>query len=112
MDNKKKLTVILAIFAVVCVFAVLVFSGVFDAIIEPAPEPTTEAEIFKPGSDYNSDVKTKGNNSLPYLETDIDNVFYTMSTDGTVSFFKFENNSFTPVEATGTYDASVKLSVW
>lgn len=110
MDNKKKLTIILAIFAVVCVFAVLVFSGVFESIIVPSPEPTTEAEVFKPGSDYNSDVKTKADSSLPYLETDIENVFYTMSTDGTVSFYKYEDNTFFPLEATGTYDASVKLS--
>ena len=110
MDNKKKLTIILAIFAVVCVFAVLVFTGVFDSLIEPAEEQTTEAEVIKTGSDYNADVKASADSSLPYLETDIENIFYTMSTDGAVSFYKYEDNTFFPVEATGTYDCIVKLS--
>ncbi len=110
MDNKKKLTIILAIFAVVCVFAVLVFTGVFDSIIEPSAEPTTEADNMNSGSDYIADVKSITDSALPYLETDIENIFYTMSTEGAVSFFKYEDNTFFPVEATGTYNCVVKLS--
>ncbi|MBR5233723.1 MAG: hypothetical protein IKW03_05900 [Clostridia bacterium] len=110
MDNKKKLTIILAIFAVVCAFAVLVFSGVLDEVISPSDEPTTDAEPVNHGSDYNVDLIAKGDSNLPYLETDIDNVFYTMSTDGAVNFYKYEDNTFFPLEATGTYDAKVKLS--
>ena len=110
MDNKKKLTVVLAVFAVVCVFAVLVFSGVLDSVIRPGEEQTTDAEGFAGCSDYIADVKSVTDSALPYLETDIENIFYTMSTEGAVSFFKYEDNTFFPVEATGTYDVSVVMS--
>ena len=110
MDNKKKLTIVLAVFAVVCVFAVLVFSGVLGKVINPVTEPTTDAESSAVGSDYTADVLASAENSLPYLETDIENVFYTMSTSGEVSFFRLDENTFFPVEATGTYDVSVTMS--
>lgn len=110
MDNKKKLTIVLAVFALVCVFAVLVFSGVLGKIINPVTEPTTGSEDTAVGSDYTADVLASADNSLPYLKTDIENVFYTMSTSGEVNFFRLDENTFFPVEATGTYDVSVVMS--
>ena len=110
MDNKKKLTIVLAVFAVVCVFAVLVFSGVLDSVIRPGEEQTTDAEGFAGGSDYSADVLASSDNSLPYLKTDIENIFYTMSTTGEVNFFRLDANTFFPVEATGTYEVSVVMS--
>ena len=111
MDNKKKLTIVLAIFAVVCVFAVLVFTGVIgDGIIPSQELPAGEEEASEAGSDYTSALLAKADNALPYLETDIENIFYTMSTAGEVSFFRLDDNTFFPVEATGTYDVSVVMS--
>ncbi|MBQ7962461.1 MAG: hypothetical protein IJ289_07650 [Clostridia bacterium] len=110
MDNKKKLTIVLAVFAVVCVFAVLVFSGVLDSVIHPGEEQTTDAEGFAGGSDYSADVLASADNSLPYLKTDMEHIFYTMSTTGEVNFFALDENTFFPVEATGTYDVSVTMS--
>ena len=111
MDNKKKLTIILAVLAVVCVFAVLVFSGFLGGEgLFGGEEETTESEFFASSDDYINDVKTNGANDLPYLETDIENIFYTVSTSGDVKFYSFADNSFTPVEASGTYDVSVVMS--
>lgn len=107
MDNKKKLTIVLAVFAVVCVFAVLVFSGVIDFSNVGKEEISTDSD--NDGITQSLNQTASGKNSVPYLKTDIDGVFYTM-TDGNVQFYRFENNTFSPIEATGKYNATVKLS--
>ena len=110
MDNKKKLTIIIAILAVVCVFAVLVFSGILSGNkFLGGEEPTSDASITS-SEDYMQYVKSSGKNDLPYLSTDIENIFFTMSTDGEVKFYSFADNNFTPVDATGTYDVTVTMS--
>lgn len=109
MDNKKKLTIVIALLAVVCVFAVLVFSGIIDFNKQPVnEEPSTDD-----GNQTVTDVlsyKATGSDVSPYLSTPVDRIYYTINTDGKVSFYRFENNGFTPVEATGTYTTTVTLS--
>ena len=111
MDNKKKLSILVVLLALVCVFAALVFSGVLS--INKAteePEETTSADSVTSSDDYINSVKANGTNDLPYLETDIEGIYYTMSTKGEVKFYSYENNTFTPVESAGTYDVSVVMS--
>ena len=110
MDNKKKLTVIIAVLAVVCVFAVLVFSGILSGDKFFGEEETTDGDIISASDDYMQYVKSKGKNELSYLNTDIENIFYTISTDGEVKFYSFADNTFTPVDESGTYDVSVVMS--
>ena len=111
MDNKKKLTIIIAILAVVCVFAVLVFSGILSGDkFFAGEEESTDGESISASEDYMQYVKANGKNELPYLSTDIENIFFTISTDGDVNFYSFADNNFTPVDATGTYDVSVTMS--
>lgn len=110
MDNKKKLTIIIAVLAVVCVFAVLVFSGILSGDKFFGEEESTDSEIISASDDYMQYVKSNGKNELPYLSTDIENVFYTISTEGVVKFYSFADNTFTPVDASGTYDVSVVMS--
>lgn len=111
MDNKKKLTIILAVLAAVCVFAVLVFSGFLGGKgLFGKEEESTDADVIASSEDYINDIKTTGSNDLPYLETDIENVFYTISTSGVVKFYTFAENNFTPVDASGKYDVSVVMS--
>lgn len=110
MDNKKKLTIIIAVLAVVCVFAVLVFSGILSGDKFFGEEETTEGDIISESDDYMQYIKSNGKNELPYLNTDIENIFYTISTEGEVKFYSFADNNFTPVDASGTYDVSVVMS--
>ncbi len=110
MDNKKKLTIVIAVLAVVCVFAVLVFSGILSGDKFFGEEETTDGDIGSTSDDYMQYVKANGKNELPYLSTDIENIFYTISTDGEVKFYSFADNTFTPVDASGTYDVSVVMS--
>lgn len=108
MDNKKKLTIVIALLAVVCVFAALVFSGVIDLSKTDVEEPSTDdnAGAYSDTVSY----KATGTSVSPYLSTPIDGIFYTMSVDGKVEFFRLENNAFTSVAATGTYTTTVTLS--
>lgn len=110
MDSKKKLGVTIAVFAVVCVFAVLVFTGVLGGNVIIGREETTEAENLYGSADYTSDIKATCTNRLPYLATDIENIFVTVSPEGDVKFHSFEDNMFTPVEADGEYSITVKMS--
>ncbi len=110
MDNKKKLTVVIAVFAVVCVFAVLVFTGVLGGNPLGGEEQTTESENIYATADYTKDIKATWTNTLPYLKTDIDNIFVTVSKEGKVQFYSFADNTFTQIEADGTYDVTVKMS--
>lgn len=106
MDNKKKLTIVLAVLAVVCVFAVLVFSGIIDFSNVGHEEMSTDADD---GVAQSLNYVSSGKSSVPYLKTDIDGIFYTMN-GSEVTFYRFENNTFSPIEATGKYSATVKLS--
>lgn len=113
MDNKKKLIIGGAIFLVVLVFAVLVFSGVFGKNEPVEDEPTTQEDIannYFVTNQYINEITASAENNLPYLETDIENLFYTASTDGEVKFYTFADNKFTETEADGTYDVTVTMS--
>ncbi len=111
MDKKKVFTAILAIIAVCCVFAMLVFSGVIDLEkLKNNGEESTEEQTASFFDDLTDKIKFTSSSSVPYLKTDIDSVFYTITADGTVNFFKYDAGVFTPVEASGKYSTSVSLS--
>lgn len=108
MDNKKKLTIVIALLAVVCVFAALVFSGIIDLSKIDTEEPSTGDNSASYSDTVN--YKATGTNATPYLSTPVDGIYYTISVEGEVKFYRFENNAFTNVEATGTYTTTVTLS--
>ena len=113
MDNKKKLVIGGVILLVVLVFAGLVFSGVFGKNEPVDDEPTTQEDIadnYMVTNQYTNDITASAENNLPYLETDIENLFYTASTDGEIKFYTFADNKFTETEADGTYDVTVTMS--
>ena len=114
--QKKKLTVVLIVLAVVLVFAVLVFSGVIKlpkraAIVETQSgiaaqnEPAPDSE-----NDYAAAASSSADSELPYLATTVDGIYYTAGADGKVAFFKYASGVFSPVKATGTYHITVSLS--
>ena len=109
-NSKNKLVIIICVLAIVCVFATLVFSGVIDLSKITQEEPTTDEYEGFISESYVADITLTGTKNLPYLTTEIENIFYSMDTEGNVKFYKFENNAFTTVEASGTYNASVVLS--
>ncbi len=111
MDKKNKTKLIVAIIALVavCLFAGLVFGGVIDLAKITEEETTDPYEGFISDS-YTYDITATQSNSLPYLKTNIENIFYTMDADGGVKFYKLADNAFTQVDSTGVYTTSVVLS--
>lgn len=111
MDKKNKTKLIVAIIALVavCLFAGLVFGGVIDLAKITEEETTDPYEGFISDS-YTNDITATQSNSLPYLKTNIENIFYTMDADGGVKFYKLADNAFTQVDSTGVYTTSVVLS--
>lgn len=109
-NNKNKLIIIICVLAVVCVFAGLVFGGIIDLAKITGEEETTDPYEGFLSDSYTADISVVAVEDLPYLKTEIENVFYTMDSDGTVKFYKLENNMFTALEASGTYSTSVVLS--
>lgn len=107
-NNKKKLTVVLVLLALVVVFAVLVFTGIINFDSKPTEETSTDDSASVQTDSVNYISKTQAD--TPYLSTPIDGIYYTMSVDGDVKFFSLENNSFVETEATGTYTTTVTLS--
>ncbi|MCD7774070.1 MAG: hypothetical protein LUH40_00610 [Clostridiales bacterium] len=115
MDNKKKLTIVLVVLAVVCVFAVLSFSGVIDLSNIGSEEASTDDNSSAlTEDDYKSSASASSSSSLsvPYLETNIDNLYYTMAEDGTVVFYMYDSsaNTFTETAASGTYTVTAVMS--
>ncbi|MDR1630848.1 MAG: hypothetical protein LBS36_11680 [Oscillospiraceae bacterium] len=79
---------------------------------DPQPGTTTTSKAPN-GVDtqaYLALVKTEGELQTPLLESDIENIFYTVSTGGKVAFYKYEDGAMNKVEATGSYDLSVTCS--
>ncbi len=110
MDKKKIATIVLVVMALVCVGAVLFFGDFFNFERTQEVEQTTEAENIFSSEDYLTAIKVQQENTLPYLKTDIQDVYFTISDAGEVKFYKFADNMFTAVESSGTYDISVKMS--
>ncbi len=110
MNNKKILAVILSVLAIVCVFAALAFSGIINFDKTKNEESTAPEGNYSQSDAYKNDMKASIESDSPYLETNIDGLYYTMSKDGSVGFYKLENNAFVSVEPTGTYTASVNMS--
>ena len=111
-DNKRngRLIAVICALALACVFAILVFSGIIDLNKITAEETPTDPFDGFMSESYADNIKMKDSNNLPYLKTDIENIFYTIDVNGAVKFYKFEDAAFKAVDATGTYSTSVKLS--
>ena len=77
---------------------------------ETAVETTTEEYSPIAGIDseaYTTLVLSEKSTNTPILKTSISGIFYTMTTDGAVTFFKLENSEMTEIEKTGEYDVTV-----
>lgn len=108
MKNIKKsylvIGAILLIVLGVFVFLLVRGGGIFN------PEGTTEDDEPVDTESYLSLVKHEGEVKTPVFQSDVENIYYTVSTKGEVSFFEYENQKLSKVEASGSYDITVTLS--
>ncbi len=108
----KTYKAILSVLLVVLIaFAVVTVTGVVDInkMIAEKNEGTTSAEgekVYTYADDFNQYTKA----GLPLLSTDFSNIFYTMDTDGSVKFYKAENNNIEEIAETGSFDVEISVS--
>jgi len=104
----KRYKAILSILLVILVaFTVVTVTGVID-INKMVTEKEKETEI--PKNSYEDVFTTYTAAGLPLLKTDIENVFYTMSTHGDVAFFEIADGKVANIPLTGTKNMSVSCS--
>ena len=87
----------------------LVFSGVIGGGRRGGEESSTDDGSSMSDS-YKNAVVASESGEQPYLPADIDGIYYKMATDGTVTFYRYGDRTFTKLDATGTYTATVTLS--
>lgn len=107
---KRYKAILSVLLAVLIAFAVVTVTGVFDInkIIKEKEEGNTVASA--PKHSYEDVFDTFTAAGLPLLKTDIENVFYTMSTEGEVSFYRVANRNIEKLDNVRSMDISVSCS--
>ncbi len=107
---KRYKAILSALLVVLIVFAVVTVTGVFDInkIIKENEEKNTDISTQKHSYEDVFDSFTAA--GLPLLKTDIENVFYTMSTEGDVNFYRVANRNIEKLSDAGVMDISVSCS--
>lgn len=105
---KRYKTILSVLLCVLTVFAVITVTGVVDInkIINEREEGTTNAPV-KTVADVFTTYTEAGS---PLLETDIPGVFYAMSKNGDVSFFKAQGGNIEKLSDVGVFDVTVTCS--
>ena len=101
--------------AVVVLLVVLVLVGVFlrddiARLVGGDAGTTAPMAVDLDEESYVSMVKGSVDNAEPMMKTDIDNLYYTMSREGEVSFFRVEGTQIQQVAATGSYEVTVNCT--
>ncbi len=107
---KRYKTILSVLLAVLVVFAVITVTGIFDInkIIKEKEESNTLESA--PKNSYEDVFASFTAAGLPLLKTDIENVFYTMSTEGDVNFYRVANRNIQKLDEVGVMDISVSMS--
>lgn len=103
MDNKKHVskaglvtTVIVVLLAAAAVIATL--------YLRNAPSDTRKEQ------QYLNQAVASVNTTVPLMQSDISNIFYTMAADGTVTFYEYDGQALNQIEPTGTVDVAPHCS--
>ncbi len=110
MKKNKIILIVLTVLASLSIIFV-VFAVNYVKIVKPQTKTDTGADIsgytFET-SKYSAALKGTGSTQLPILPTDIDGIYYTMDTNGAVTFYALSGNSFVPYDQdVTTFDTTV-----
>lgn len=106
--KKYKILLTLLLIVLIAVAAVVV-TGVLDIRSTPsivAPESNNAAL----STDYTETYTRSTAAALPLMKTDFENIYYTMSKEGEVHFYKVAGADITPVEEAGNYEVTAECS--
>ncbi len=106
----KKYKIILSLLLVVLTaFTVVTVTGVID-INKMVDEMRDNKDDAVPKNTYEDIFSTYTKAGLPLLKTDVEDVFYTMDTEGNVAFYKAGTGMIAKLPETGTFDVEVDCS--
>lgn len=106
----KKYKIILSLLLVVLTaFTAVTVTGVID-INKMVDEMKGNNDNDVPKNTYEDIFSTYTKAGLPLLKTDVEDVFYTMDTEGNVAFYKAGTGTVEKLPETGTFDVEVDCS--
>ncbi len=106
----KKYKIVLSVLLVVLIaIAAVLISGVIDINKMVHPEEPTSGNSAE-SDDYTQTFTTDISAALPLMSTDIDNIYFTMTKQGDVKFYKVENAVISEIPATGSFDVTAACS--
>ena len=107
----KKYQALLAVLLVVLVAVLAVVgTGVMQIRKQPAPPEVVPGADGTKHESYVDEYALDTAVSLPLLKTDFENVFFTMTQKGEVTYYTAENGKLTPMEETGTFNVTAACS--
>lgn len=105
------------VIAIAAVLVAVILAGVVIIKKNPAsPGNTeTESELVSPAKAadpeaYAALVLSEKSMKTPVLKTSVDGVYYTMTTDGKVTFYKLNGTELKEISSTGKYDVKVSCA--
>ncbi|MCH5197569.1 MAG: hypothetical protein J1E34_01575 [Oscillospiraceae bacterium] len=105
---KKYKVILTLLFVVLLAAAAVVVSGIVD-INGREPEETTNNETDV-RTEYTDVYSVKSDITLPLMKTDFENIFYTMSKQGEVTFYEVNGGEISRMEEAGSYEVSANCS--
>lgn len=102
MDQKKRASKVGIVTAVILLLA----AAAVAAVIFLRPQSTPQSG----GQQYLNQTIASVDSATPLMQSDIDNVFYAMATDGTVTFYEYDGQEIKQIELTGTVDIAPMCS--
>ncbi len=106
----KRYKAILSLLLVVLIACTVVtVTGVVDInkVVEEFEEKETVGEVVHSYDDVFSTFSSAG---LPFMKTDIENVYYTMDKKGMVSFYKVADRNIEKIDGVEAFDVTVSCS--
>lgn len=99
-ENRFPTKKVAAISAVVLILAVAI-----GAAVKFWPFGTS-----KNSNAYTAQSIASVDSKLPLMQSDIDNIFYTMDTDGTVTFYEYDGSALNQIKPTGSVEVAPQCS--
>lgn len=101
--NKKSLIILSAVLVVCLVFAALSFNDNFVLKLGGGMDASS-------GEALSTVVKSEYDSDYPFVQTELENVFYEPHPNGEIKYYKYSDNTFTQMTGTKTKDIEIVCS--
>ena len=111
--KKKKSNLVLptVILAVITALTGMVYLITAQFAGETEPTVETKSNVFSIAtSEYSGKITVKSKENEIYMPSGVGNLYYTLSLDNSCAFYSYANNTFSPLEKTGTVTTKLSAS--